>query len=88
MTVQQQRVIDLIVEGAIKKGFTFEIKAPRDDREGARITVRNGRYPFDVIGIAPDGWAGVVESSQGYDRPLSTFIRLILNKAKKLRKAP
>jgi hypothetical protein len=86
MTSKQQAVVDLITHSAIEKGILFELGTPpRDDREGFRITVKNGPYAFNRIGIAPDGWAGTVEMSQSYDKKLSTFVRGILNKAKKLR---
>jgi hypothetical protein len=87
VTAKQQAVVDLITRSAIEKGIVFELGAlPRDDREGFRITVRNGPYAFNRIGIAPDGWAGTVEMSQSYDKKLSAFTKSMLSKANKLSK--
>lgn len=87
MTPQQQRFIDYATVEAAAKGFAFELREPRDDREGASLTIK-GQSGYDTLGISPDGWVGLVSMSQSYDRELSKFTKKLLAAGKKMRPKP
>jgi len=87
MTPAQQRFIDYATVETAAKGFAFELREPRDDREGASLTIK-GQSGYDTLGISPDGWVGVVSMSQSYDRDLSKFTKKLLAAGKKMRPKP
>lgn len=87
MTPQQQRFIEYATVEAAANGFAFEIREPRDDREGAALTIK-GKSGYDTLGISPDGWVGLVSMSQSYDRDLSKFTKKLLAAGKKMRPKP
>lgn len=87
MTPQQQRFIDYATVEAAANGFAFELREPRDDREGAALTLK-GKSGYDTLGISPDGWVGLVSMSQSYDRDLSKFTKKLLAAGKKMRPKP
>lgn len=87
MTPVQQRFVDYATVEAASHGFAFELREPRDDREGASLTIR-GKSGYDTLGISPDGWVGIASMSQSYDRDLSKFVRKLLAAGKKMRPKP
>jgi len=87
MTPQQQRFIDYATVEAAANGFAFELSEPRDDREGASLTIK-GQSGYDTLGISPDGWVGLTGMSQSYDRDLSKFAKKLLAAGKKMRPKP
>ena len=89
MTPQQQRFIDYATVEAAANGFAFELSEPRDDREGASLTIK-GRSgsAYNKLGISPDGWVGLVGMSQSYDRDLSKFTNKLLAAGKKMKPKP
>lgn len=87
MTPEQQRFLDYATVEAAANGFAFELRKPRDDREGASLTIR-GRSGYDTLGISPDGWVGLASMSQSYDRDLSKFTKKLLAAGKKMRPKP
>jgi hypothetical protein len=87
MTPEQQRFVDYATVEAAARGFAFELREPRDDREGASLTIR-GKSGYDTLGISPDGWVGLSSMSQSYDRDLSKFTRKLLAAGKKMRPKP
>lgn len=84
MTPEQQRFIDYATVEAAANGFAFELREPRDDREGASLTIK-GKSGYETLGISPDGWVGSVRMSPSYDRALSKFIKKLLAAGKKMR---
>lgn len=84
MTPAQQRFIDYAAVEAAAKGFAFELREPRDDREGAGLTVR-GKSGYETLGISPDGGVVSVRVSQSYDADLSKFVKKLLAAGKKMR---
>ena len=84
MTPQQQRFVDYATVEAAANGFAFELREPRDDREGASLTIK-GQSGYDTLGISPDGWVGVTSMSQTYDKALSKFTKKLLAAGKKMR---
>jgi len=87
MTPDQQRFIDYATVEAAANGFAFELREPRDDREGASLTIK-GQSGYDTLGISPDGWVGVASMSQTYDKALSKFTKKLLAAGKKMRPKP
>lgn len=87
MTPAQQRFIDYATVEAATNGFAYELREPRDDREGASLTIK-GTSGYDTLGISPDGWVGLVGMSQSYDKALSKFTKKILAAGKKMRPKP
>lgn len=87
MTPEQQRFIDYATVEAAANGFAFELREPRDDREGAALTIK-GKSGYETLGISPDGWVSPVSMSQSYDRDLSKFIKKLLAAGKKMRPKP
>ncbi|HSX23282.1 MAG TPA: hypothetical protein VLE97_10965 [Gaiellaceae bacterium] len=88
MTPEQQRFVDYATVEAAANGFAFELREPRDDREGAALTIKGRSSGYDTIGISPDGWVGLVSMSQSYDRDLSKFTKKLLAAGKKMRPKP
>jgi hypothetical protein len=87
MTPEQQRFIDYATIEAAANGFAFELRAPRDEREGASLTIK-GQSGYDTLGISPDGWVGLTGMSQSYDRDLSKFTKKLLAAGKKMQPKP
>lgn len=87
MTPAQQRFIDYATVEAATHGFAYELREPRDDREGASLKIK-GKIGYDTLGISPDGWVGVAEMSQSYDRDLSKFTKKLIAAGKKMRPKP
>lgn len=87
MTPAQKRFIDYATVEATANGFAFDLREPRDDREGASLTIK-GKSGYDTLGISPDGWVGLVSMSQSYDRDLSKFTKKLLAAGKKMRPKP
>jgi len=87
MTPAQQRFIDHAIAEAASHGFSFELRPPRDEREGASLTI-TGKKGYDTLGISPDGWVGIASMSQSYDRDLSKFTSKLLAAGKKMRPKP
>jgi len=89
MTPAQQRFIEHATVEAANNGFLFELKEPRDDREGAALTIKaKTGSAYETLGISPDGWVGTVSSSQSYDKDLSKFTKKLVTAGKKMRPKP
>jgi hypothetical protein len=87
VTPAQQRFVDYATVEAAANGFAYELREPRDDREGASLTIK-GKSGYDTLGISPDGWVGLTSMSQSYDRDLSKFTKKLLAAGKKMRPKP
>jgi hypothetical protein len=87
MTPAQKQFIDYATVEATANGFPYTLREPRDDREGASLTIKakGTSSAYDTLGISPDGWVGGGSMSQSYDKDLSKFVKKLLAAAKKMR---